>query len=134
MASNAGERLMGGEILVVDDEPNIVLSLEFLMKKAGYNVTTANNGVDALSTIKQLRPDLVLLDVMMPRMDGYEVCQAVRGDPELSSVRIIMLTARGRDVERDKGMALGADDYVTKPFATQELVEKVKSLLDHSSS
>ncbi|MCG7871309.1 MAG: response regulator [Candidatus Thiodiazotropha lotti] len=125
---------MGGEILVVDDEPNIVLSLEFLMKKAGYNVTTANNGVDALSTIKQLRPDLVLLDVMMPRMDGYEVCQAVRGDPELSSVRIIMLTARGRDVERDKGMALGADDYVTKPFATQELVEKVKSLLDHSSS
>ncbi|MCG7981673.1 MAG: response regulator [Candidatus Thiodiazotropha lotti] len=125
---------MGGEILVVDDEPNIVLSLEFLMKKAGYSVTTANNGVDALSTIKQLRPDLVLLDVMMPRMDGYEVCQAVRGDPELSSVRIIMLTARGRDVERDKGMALGADDYVTKPFATQELVEKVKSLLDHSSS
>ncbi|MCG7902173.1 MAG: response regulator [Candidatus Thiodiazotropha lotti] len=125
---------MGGEILVVDDEPNIVLSLEFLMKKAGYNVTTANNGVDALNSIKQQRPDLVLLDVMMPRMDGYEVCQAVRGDPELSSVRIIMLTARGRDVERDKGMALGADDYVTKPFATQELVEKVKSLLDRSSS
>ncbi|MCG7897735.1 MAG: response regulator [Candidatus Thiodiazotropha weberae] len=125
---------MGGEILVVDDEPNIVLSLEFLMKKAGYNVTTANNGVDALNSIKQQRPDLVLLDVMMPQMDGYEVCQAVRGDPELSSVRIIMLTARGRDVERDKGMALGADDYVTKPFATQELVEKVKSLLDRSSS
>ncbi|MBV2120300.1 MAG: response regulator [Candidatus Thiodiazotropha sp. (ex Ctena orbiculata)] len=125
---------MGGEILVVDDEPNIVLSLEFLMKKAGYNVITANNGFDALNSIKQLRPDLVLLDVMMPRMDGYEVCQAVRSDPELSSVRIIMLTARGRDIERDKGMALGADDYVTKPFATQELVEKVNSLLDRSSS
>ncbi|MCG7995669.1 MAG: response regulator [Candidatus Thiodiazotropha taylori] len=125
---------MGGEILVVDDEPNIVLSLEFLMKKAGYSVTTVNNGIDALNSIKQLRPDLVLLDVMMPRMDGYEVCQAVRSDPELSSVRIIMLTARGRDVERDKGMALGADDYVTKPFATQELVEKVNSLLDRTSS
>lgn len=125
---------MGGEILVVDDEPNIVLSLEFLMKKAGYSVTTVNNGIDALNSIKQLRPDLVLLDVMMPRMDGYEVCQAVRSDPELSSVRIIMLTARGRDVERDKGMALGADDYVTKPFATQELVEKVNSLLYRTSS
>ncbi|MES9852261.1 MAG: response regulator [Candidatus Thiodiazotropha sp. L084R] len=125
---------MSVEILVVDDEPNIVLSLEFLMKKAGYKVTTASNGVEALDSIKQRRPDLVLLDVMMPRMDGYEVCQAVRGDPELSSVRIIMLTARGRDVERDKGMALGADDYVTKPFATSELVEKVKSLLDRSSS
>ncbi|MCG8486255.1 MAG: response regulator [Chromatiales bacterium] len=125
---------MSGEILVVDDEPNIVLSLEFLMKKEGYNVTTASNGVEALEFIKQLRPDLVLLDVMMPRMDGYEVCQAVRDDPELSSVRIIMLTARGRDVERDKGMALGADDYVTKPFATRELVEKVNSLLERSSS
>ena len=125
---------MSGEILVVDDEPNIVLSLEFLMKKEGYNVTTASNGVEALEFIKQLRPDLVLLDVMMPRMDGYEVCQAIRDDPELSSVRIIMLTARGRDVERDKGMALGADDYVTKPFATRELVEKVNSLLERSSS
>ncbi|MEW8626749.1 MAG: response regulator [Candidatus Thiodiazotropha sp.] len=125
---------MSGEILVVDDEPNIVLSLEFLMKKEGYNVTTASNGVEALEFIKQLRPDLVLLDVMMPRMDGYEVCQAVRDDPELSSVRIIMLTARGRDVERDKGMALGADDYVTKPFATRELVEKVNSLLERFSS
>ncbi|MCU7843858.1 MAG: response regulator [Candidatus Thiodiazotropha sp. (ex Monitilora ramsayi)] len=120
---------MTGEILVVDDEPNIVLSLEFLLKKEGYHVRTANNGEEALNALKESKPDLVLLDVMMPRMDGYDVCQAIRADPELSSVRIIMLTARGRDIERDKGLALGADDYVTKPFATRELVGKVNAFL-----
>lgn len=124
---------MVGEILVVDDEPNIVLSLEFLMKKEGYQVRTASNGKEALHALKESKPDLVLLDVMMPRMDGYEVCQAVRGDPELSSVCIIMLTAKGREIEREKGLAVGADDYVTKPFATRELVEKVKSFMEDSS-
>ncbi|MCU7853261.1 MAG: response regulator [Candidatus Thiodiazotropha sp. (ex Monitilora ramsayi)] len=124
---------MAVEILVVDDEPNIVLSLEFLLKKEGYQVRTASNGEEALNVLKESKTDLVLLDVMMPRMDGYDVCQAVRADPELSSVRIIMLTARGRDIERDKGLALGADDYVTKPFATRELVDKVKSFLGDST-
>ncbi|MCU7796980.1 MAG: response regulator [Candidatus Thiodiazotropha sp. (ex Semelilucina semeliformis)] len=124
---------MAVEILVVDDEPNIVLSLEFLLKKEGYQVRTASNGEEALNVLKETKTDLVLLDVMMPRMDGYDVCQAVRADPKLSSVRIIMLTARGRDIERDKGLALGADDYVTKPFATRELVDKVKSFLGDST-
>ncbi|MCU7813068.1 MAG: response regulator [Candidatus Thiodiazotropha sp. (ex Notomyrtea botanica)] len=124
---------MAVEILVVDDEPNIVLSLEFLLKKEGYQVRTASNGEEALNVLKESKTDLVLLDVMMPRMDGYDVCQAVRADPELSSVGIIMLTARGRDIERDKGLALGADDYVTKPFATRELVDKVKSFLGDST-
>lgn len=120
---------MAGEILVVDDEPNIVLSLEFLMRKEGYGVRTASNGEEAMRALRDAKPDLVLLDVMMPRMDGYEVCQAVRSDPELNDVLILMLTAKGREVEREKGLALGADDYVTKPFATRELVEKVRTLI-----
>ena len=124
---------MAAEILVVDDEPNIVLSLEFLLKKEGYQVRTATNGEEALVALKESKPDLVLLDVMMPIMDGYDVCQTVRADPVLSSVHIIMLTARGRDIERDKGLALGADDYVTKPFATSELVAKVNAFLQGSS-
>jgi DNA-binding response OmpR family regulator len=120
---------MAHKILVVDDEPNIVLSLEFLMKRAGYEVRTASNGEEALQAIGEDVPDLVLLDVMMPKRDGYEVCQAVRANPQWRDVRIVMLTAKGRDVEREKGLALGADDYVTKPFATQELLERVRQLL-----
>lgn len=124
---------MAGEILVVDDEPNIVLSLEFLMKKEGYGVRTASNGVEALDAIREAKPDLVLLDVMMPRMDGYEVCEAIRKDPELDAVRIVMLTAKGREVEREKGLALGADDYITKPFATRDLVEKVRQFMSSAT-
>ncbi len=122
---------MSKRILVVDDEPNIVLSLEFLMKQVGYQVRTASDGQAALDAIQQEVPDLVLLDVMMPRKDGYEVCQAIRQNPACDNVKIIMLTAKGREVEREKGLAMGADDYVTKPFATQELVEKVKDMLAH---
>ncbi|MCP4285183.1 MAG: response regulator [Gammaproteobacteria bacterium] len=124
---------MTGEILVVDDEPNIILSLEFLMKKEGYQVRTASNGEEALHALQESKPDIVLLDVMMPRMNGYEVCQAVRSDPKLSSVRIIMLTAKGREIEREKGLALGADDYVTKPFAMRDLVDKVKYFMEDAS-
>jgi DNA-binding response OmpR family regulator len=116
-------------VLVVDDEPNIVLSLEFLMKQAGYSVRTAGDGESAMQAIQSDPPDLVLLDVNMPRRSGYDVCEAVRADPALKKVRIIMLTAKGRDIEREKGLALGADDYVTKPFATQEVVDKVQALL-----
>jgi DNA-binding response OmpR family regulator len=116
-------------VLIVDDAPNIVLSLEFLMKKEGFEVRSASNGEEAMEAIAEKVPDLILLDVMMPRKDGYEVCQELRANPSWSGVKIIMLTAKGRDVEREKGLALGADDYITKPFATQELVEKVRSLL-----
>jgi len=120
---------MTNKILIVDDEPNIVLSLEFLMKQAGFQVRTAADGAAALDMITEDCPDLVLLDVMMPRKNGYEVCQAVRENPAWQKLKIIMLTAKGRDVEREKGLALGADDYITKPFATQEVVERVKELL-----
>jgi len=123
---------MANKILVVDDEPNIVLSLEFLMKQAGFQVRTASDGEAALAAMATEAPDLVLLDVMMPRKNGYEVCQAIRANPDWKAVRIIMLTAKGREVEREKGMALGADDYITKPFATQEVVERVRELLAES--
>ena len=120
---------MANKILVVDDEPNIVLSLEFLMKQAGFQVRTASDGEVALTAIAAEPPDLMLLDVMMPRKNGYEVCQAVRANPDWKDIRIIMLTAKGREVEREKGLALGADDYITKPFSTQEVVERVRELL-----
>jgi DNA-binding response OmpR family regulator len=120
---------MASKILIVDDEPNIVLSLEFLMKQAGFHVRTAADGEAALAAVAAECPDLVLLDVMMPRKNGYEVCQSIRDNPACKAVRIIMLTAKGREVEREKGLALGADDYITKPFSTQEVVEKVHELL-----
>ena len=120
---------MAKYVLIVDDEPNIVLSLEFLMKKEGYEVRSVSNGQEAMQAIAEKSPDLILLDVMMPRKDGYEVCQELRATPSWENIKIIMLTAKGRDVEREKGLALGANDYITKPFATKELVEKVKSLL-----
>ncbi len=120
---------MANKILVVDDEPNIVLSLEFLMKQAGFQVRTASDGEAALAAIAAEPPDQVLLDVMMPRKNGYEVCQAIRANPAWKGTRIIMLTAKGREVEREKGLALGADDYITKPFSTQEVVERVRELL-----
>ncbi len=120
---------MSKYILIVDDEPNIVLSLEFLMKKEGYEFQAVTNGEEALQAVREKTPDLILLDVMMPRKDGYEVCQELRSNPDWQNIKIIMLTAKGRDVEREKGLALGADDYITKPFATRELVEKVNTLL-----
>ncbi len=116
-------------MLIVDDEPNIVLSLEFLMKKAGYSVATAADGEDALEQIKHAIPDLVLLDINIPKGNGYEVCQAIRANPDCKEVRVVMLTAKGRDIEREKGLAVGADDYITKPFSTQEVVDLVHRLL-----
>lgn len=117
------------KVLIVDDEPNILLSLKFLMTKAGYAVRTAKDGEEALAEIGRDRPDLMLLDVMMPKIDGFTVCQRVKSSPEWNSVRIIMLTARGRDVEREKGRALGADDYITKPFSTKDALDRVAALL-----
>ncbi len=125
---------MSHSVLVVDDEPNIVMSLEFLMEQAGFEVRVAADGEAALKAMEEKLPDLVLLDVMMPKRDGYDLCQMIRAKPEWKDVRIIMLTAKGREVEREKGMALGADDYVTKPFSTRELVERVKSFLEDRES
>ncbi len=121
---------MKPSVLVVDDEPNIVVSLEFLMKQAGYDVRVARNGEEALKALEERAPDLMLLDVMMPKRNGYDVCQTVRADARWAAVRIIMLTAKGRDVEREKGLAMGADDYITKPFSTREVMERVKQYLD----
>jgi len=120
-------------ILIVDDEPNIVLALELLMKKEGYEVHTVSDGERAVQAAKELRPDLILLDIMMPKMDGYEVCQSIRSDALLKDVSIIMLTAKGREVEREKGMALGADLYITKPFSTRQVVMKVREILTAKS-
>jgi DNA-binding response OmpR family regulator len=116
-------------VLIVDDEPNILLSLQFLMKKAGYDVRTAKDGEQALDEIAKARPDIVLLDVMMPKLDGFSVCQRIRAEPEWKDVRVIMLTARGRDVEREKGLSLGADDYITKPFSTKDAIDRVAAVL-----
>jgi DNA-binding response OmpR family regulator len=120
-------------ILIVDDEPNIVLALELLMKKEGYEVHAVDDGERAVQAAKELRPDLILLDIMIPKMDGYEVCQRIRSDALLKDVSIIMLTAKGREVEREKGLALGADHYITKPFSTRQVVMKVKEILAERS-
>ena len=117
------------KILIADDEPNIVTSLEFLMRKCDYEVRVARNGEEALQLAEEFRPNVVLLDVMMPLRNGFEVCQRIRENPSLRRVRIVMLSARGRDVEIDKGLSLGADAYVTKPFSTKELLAKVRELL-----
>jgi DNA-binding response OmpR family regulator len=120
---------MGKRILIADDEPNIVVSLEFLMKQKGYDVKVVTNGEEALRAVGEFDPALILLDVMMPRMSGYDVCQKVRENPAWAGIRIIMLSAKGRDVEVNKGMAVGADAYVTKPFSTKDLIAQVAQML-----
>lgn len=120
---------MAQHVLIVEDEPNIALPLEFIMSQAGFDVRVAIDGEAALAAVAEKTPDLILLDVMIPKRDGYDVCQTIRANPDWKDVRIVMLTAKGRDVEREKGLALGADDYVTKPFSTQELTDRVKELL-----
>ena len=120
---------MAYRILIVDDEPNIVISLEYLMKKEGFQIAVATDGEAALQKASEFAPDLILLDAMMPKKSGFEVCQTLRADPALAGVKIIMLTAKGREPEVAKGMALGADAYITKPFSTKDLVLQIKSLL-----
>ncbi|WP_296703258.1 response regulator transcription factor [Thiocapsa sp. UBA6158] len=123
---------MNKRILIVDDEPNIVISLEFLMMREGHEVRVARDGEAGLAAVRTHRPDLVVLDVMMPKLDGFAVLEAVRSDPDLAGTRILMLTAKGREAEQNKGLALGADAYMSKPFSTRDLVEKVKELLDRT--
>lgn len=120
---------MSKKVLIADDEQNIVISVEFLLKREGFSVSVAGDGEEALAKIRADRPDLVVLDVMMPRKTGFEVCQEMRGDATLKQIRVLMLTAKGRETEVAKGLALGADAYMTKPFSTAELVAKVKELL-----
>ncbi len=118
------------KILIADDEPNILISLEFLMRREGYEVLVARDGDEAIEVLRRERPALVLLDVMMPKRTGFEVCQALRADDTLKDVRVLMLTAKGRDTDIAKGLGVGADAYMTKPFSTKELVQKVREMLE----
>jgi DNA-binding response OmpR family regulator len=120
---------MAKKVLIVDDEANIVAALEYLLQRSGYEVRSAPNGEEALQQVESFGPDLVLLDVMMPQRSGYDVCQRIRERPEWNRIRILMLSARGRDAEVNKGLSLGADLYITKPFSNAELVARIGELL-----
>jgi DNA-binding response OmpR family regulator len=120
---------MAKRILIVDDEPNIVVSLEYLMRREGFETAVAGDGETAVAAVKALPPDLLILDVMLPAMNGFEVCRRLRADPGLAGLKILMLTAKGRDGEVAKGLGLGADAYVTKPFSTKDLVLQIRQLL-----
>ena len=121
---------MGKQVLIADDEPNIVAALEYLLQRSGYEVSIARNGDEALQLIEQNRPDLVLLDVMMPVRSGYEVCQVMRAREDWRHIKIVVLTAKGREADANKGLALGADLYITKPFSNRDLIAKINGLLD----
>ena len=120
---------MSFRVLIVDDEPNIVTSLAFLMRGSNYEVRIARNGDEALRVLETFRPNLILLDVMLPQRSGFEVCREIRDKPAFAEMKIVMLTAKGRDLERDEGLGMGADAYVTKPFSTKELMSTVRGLL-----
>jgi len=121
---------MSYTVLVVEDEPNIVLSLQFIMRQAGYTVRIASDGEQALRAIDEYVPDLVLLDIMLPKRDGFAVCEEIRNNPACNKIKIIMLSAKSRDADREKALALGADEFVTKPFSTRVLGEMAKNLLE----
>ena len=123
---------MGKHILIVDDEPSIVLSLEFLMRREGFEVSVATDGEEALQALARRTPDLVILDIMLPKLNGFEVCQRIRADARWRGIKVLMLTAKGRDTEVAKGLGVGADAYVTKPFSTRDLVAQVKQLLEQA--
>lgn len=121
---------MTKRVLIADDEPNIVAAIEFLLRQSGYEVRTARNGMEALEAVEACVPDLVLLDVMMPLASGYEVCQRIRERDEWRHIKVVMLSAKGRDAEVNKGLALGADVYMTKPFSTRDLMARIRGLLE----
>lgn len=125
---------MSKRILIADDEPSIVAALEYLLEQGGYEVLIARNGDEALGLLEQRTPDLVLLDVMMPRKSGYEICSRIRHQAEWRHIKVIMLSAKGRDAEVNKGLAIGADLYVTKPFSTRELMAKIDGLLGQATN
>jgi DNA-binding response OmpR family regulator len=117
-------------ILVIDDEPYILRSLSYLLTREGYSVQTANNGEEGLARVRFLRPPLVFLDIMMPRMDGYEVCEQIKQDPALAGTYVIMLSAKGQQIDRERGLLGGADEYMTKPFSPREIAKRVRELLE----
>lgn len=121
---------MSKKILIVEDEPNIVVPLQFLMEQNGYQVMVATTGEEAIDAISSFIPDLILLDIMLPGIDGFEVCQIVRNNPLHQKTKIVFLSAMGRDMDMAKGMAIGADAYITKPFSNAVVVNKVKELLN----
>jgi len=125
---------MSKTVLIVDDEEYIVTSLEYVVKSAGYETVIAYDGEQAMEKVTATVPDLLILDVMMPKLDGFEVCEKIRANPLWKSIRIIMLTAKGRDSEREKGMSLGADAYMTKPFSTRDILKRVEELLGDSET
>lgn len=125
---------MTRRILIAEDEPSIVLSLEFLLSEAGHEVFTATTGADALKLAQERKPDLIVLDVMLPVVNGFEVCRTLRADPDFRGTRILMLTARGREQEVARGLALGANAYITKPFGTREFMKVVEDLLKGEAS
>jgi DNA-binding response OmpR family regulator len=120
---------MSKTILIADDEPHIVAALEFLLQRNGYDVIVARNGEEALEMVESRVPDLALLDIMMPVRSGYEVCRRIRERADWRHIKIIMLSAKGRDEEVSKGLAIGADLYVVKPFSTTDLLNRIKELL-----
>jgi DNA-binding response OmpR family regulator len=123
---------MSKRILIADDEPNIVAAVEFLLRRSGYEVYVARNGAEALQLVETCHPDLVLLDVMMPVKSGYEVCMRMRDRADWRHIKIVMLSAKGRDAEVSKGLSVGADLYVTKPFSTRDLMSKIDNLLEQT--
>ena len=120
---------MSAKVLIADDEQNILISLEFLMKREGYQVSVAHDGQEAVDAVAKDKPNLMLLDAMMPKKTGFEVCQEIRSNPDYADIIILMLTAKGRDTDMAKGIALGANAYMVKPFSTKELAQKVRELL-----
>ena len=120
---------MTHSVLVVEDEPNIVLSLKFILKQAGFNVRVAGDGAQAITEIERDTPDAVLLDIMLPKRDGFSVCEAIRANPAWAAIKIIVLSARSREADKEKALAVGADDFITKPFSTRDLGNRVKSLI-----
>jgi DNA-binding response OmpR family regulator len=120
---------MSKKVLIVDDEPSIIVAIQFLMEQSGYETIVAFSGEEAMETIARQHPDLILLDIMLPVVDGFEVCQRVRENSEWKDIRIVLVTALGSEANAAKGLALGADAYITKPFANADLIAKVKELL-----
>ena len=119
----------GGPILVIDDEPYILRSLSYLLQREGYAVETASNGEEGLRRVRHLHPPLVFLDIMMPHMNGYEVCEQVKQDPGLEKTYVIMLSAKGQQIDRERGLLGGADEYMTKPFSPREVAQRVRTIL-----
>lgn len=117
-------------ILAVDDEPNILLSIEFILDMEGYEVHTAHDGEEALEVAGRIRPDVILLDINMPRKDGYEVCRILREREDMAGIKVIMLTAKGQTLEKKKGLEVGADEYVTKPFSAEDLLQKIRACIE----